>query len=1223
MTLIKDLIDIPRQVQDGDFVLKLTQGITEDAIKTTVDQYVVTPQLAQSFDEALGLVASAVSSGDSKAAFLQGSFGSGKSHFMAVLHLLLQNNTHARSKPELHDPISKWDNELSGKKFLLVPSHFLDAKSMEQRILGGYVELIRKEHPDAPLPAVFLGDTIVATELPGMRHRLGDEAFLKGLNDVSGNADDWGDFASSWTHERLNAAIEAPATDDERQELVRAYVAAFRPATVLESVSSGEGFVDLDRGLGAISRHAQTLGYAGIVLFLDELILWLASNIGNIEFVNRESQKLTKLVEATEAGRPVPIISLIARQRDLQDLVGNNIAGNEFKSFADSLAHQSGRFSEVKLASGNLPAIASKRLLVPVDAAAAAVLSSSVDAALVGRDDVARTLLGSEADLDLFRTVYPFSPALVNTLVDVSEALQRERTALKVMLQLLVDRRDTLKVGQIIPVGDLWDVVSERDEPFSNELKALFEMAKKLWRRKLEPALKSMNRVDDDTPEDSRNRKALENDSRLVKTIMLAALVPEVEAFRGLDVAKLAALNWGTIDSPIARTENVQVLRKLRELSTTVGELTIGEDPVNPTINLVLANVDTDDIVNRAITTYDSPGTRSRTIKDLIGKALSFQPGEEIQRTIRHQWRGTDRPFELVFGNIRDKRDLSDEALAASVGTPKIVIDYPFDEQGRTPEDDLERLDAWSNQHNPSQTICWLPSFFNTQGVEALRRFVAIDEVLKGARFEGATQQLSASQRAEAKPILQSQHRELESQLDTAIRSAYGLGLSSRFVDEAHSLTDHYRSLDPSISLRPVSSAGLSEALGQLCDQVLESIHPQHPKFVAKVTKAHLATTWDQIRRALADEDRRVNVEKTKRKAVENVVKPLGLGEMYESHFVLEGYWQNQLDRHLAAAKSEGQDLSVRRLREIIETTDATSRGLFPATADLIIMTVAGQADHALRRSGLHYEPNVGTAMPDDVTLVPEELPSAQDWEAAVARSGAVFGIAAQPRVNGPELASFVRKISDAAAGAAVPASELARRLGELHHKVNVPTGSRFESATAAHDLVAKLDGAQGMVVIQLLANFQTPTSDQAIATSLSSAEQVSKAIEQVSPDLFVGAHDHIGDEFTELLQTDEVALKFGDQSRKLGASAAKWLATKAAASAPAVAESVVQGAASNLSASGVSVAATELADVLRGPSPSASHRIVTSASDLAELTKQLGDALETGPITVSWEPKA
>ena len=46
--------------------------------------------------EALGLIKGAVAARSSKAAYLHGSFGSGKSHFMAVLHLLLQGNAHAR-----------------------------------------------------------------------------------------------------------------------------------------------------------------------------------------------------------------------------------------------------------------------------------------------------------------------------------------------------------------------------------------------------------------------------------------------------------------------------------------------------------------------------------------------------------------------------------------------------------------------------------------------------------------------------------------------------------------------------------------------------------------------------------------------------------------------------------------------------------------------------------------------------------------------------------------------------------------------------------------------------------------------------------------------------------------------------------------------------------------------------------------------------------------------
>ena len=118
MALIKDLIDIPKRVHQGDFVLKLTEGVNQ--AEATLRHYVVTPQLARAFDESLGFIQKAVESSQSKAAYLHGSFGAGKSHFMAILHLLVAGNLQARALPELADVVSRhgW---VQGKKFLMVP----------------------------------------------------------------------------------------------------------------------------------------------------------------------------------------------------------------------------------------------------------------------------------------------------------------------------------------------------------------------------------------------------------------------------------------------------------------------------------------------------------------------------------------------------------------------------------------------------------------------------------------------------------------------------------------------------------------------------------------------------------------------------------------------------------------------------------------------------------------------------------------------------------------------------------------------------------------------------------------------------------------------------------------------------------------------------------------------------------------------------------------------
>ena len=76
----------PERVHQGDIVLRLSEGV--ERAERTLSDYVVTEQLAGCFDDALPLIGSAFGANISKGAYLHGSFGSGKSHFMAVLTLL-------------------------------------------------------------------------------------------------------------------------------------------------------------------------------------------------------------------------------------------------------------------------------------------------------------------------------------------------------------------------------------------------------------------------------------------------------------------------------------------------------------------------------------------------------------------------------------------------------------------------------------------------------------------------------------------------------------------------------------------------------------------------------------------------------------------------------------------------------------------------------------------------------------------------------------------------------------------------------------------------------------------------------------------------------------------------------------------------------------------------------------------------------------------------------
>ncbi len=359
MTLIRDLIDIPERVHRDDFVLRLTESVTRP--DETLKNYIVTPQLADAFNRALELIQGALGSNSSKAAYLHGSFGSGKSHFMAVLHLLLQQNAAARAKEGLEGVVTKHEEWLGGKRFLLVPYHMIGHPSMEAAVLGGYVRRVAQRHPEAPVPGVYRAEGLFE-DARNLRERLGDEAFFQGLNEAASGAGGgdggWGDLSASWDGATFEAALTAPMGSEERSRLVATLVDSFFQGYRDVARGSEDAFVSLDDGLAIISRHARDLGYDGLVLFLDELILWLATHAADLKFLNEEGPKVSKLVEAETADRPIPIVSFVARQRDLRDLVGDQVTGAEQLGFADVLQWWEARFEMITLEDRNLPEIA-------------------------------------------------------------------------------------------------------------------------------------------------------------------------------------------------------------------------------------------------------------------------------------------------------------------------------------------------------------------------------------------------------------------------------------------------------------------------------------------------------------------------------------------------------------------------------------------------------------------------------------------------------------------------------------------------------------------------------------------------------------------------------------------------------------------------------------------------------------------------------------------------
>jgi hypothetical protein len=912
MTLLSDLIEIPEQVHKSDFVISLATAIGDP--ERTLADYVVTPQLVDCFDGALSLVTSAVGDHRSKATYLHASFGAGKTAMMSVLHLLLQGNLAARSIPELGSVVSKYSARIDGRKFLLVPFHFVGKASMEQEVLGGYVDHIRSAHPDALLPAVYVADGILE-EAKNKRIDQGDEVFFRILSQGE-VADEWGDYGAAWDMARFEAAVSAPAGSPERELLVGALLRTHERALPGQARVTADGFVPLDVGLDAISRHARSLGYDAVILFLDELVLWLAARMSDVAFVSREGAKVVKLVEADAANRPAPIVSFIARQRDLRELVGEHVPGAQSLSAIDILRHSEGRFDTITLEDRNLPLIAQRRLLKPKSEAARQQLDDTFEQVrrqLEQRDE-RDVLLTDSGDLEAFRRLYPFSPALVDALVALSGAMQRERTALKVMLQLLVEGRDSLELGQLIPLGDLFDAVNAGDEPLTEVMRSQFAQARRLWTARFQPMLLRDHGVTGETALGLPTAHGYVTDGRLVKTLLIAALVPEVGPLRGLTVSRLTALNSGIVRSFVPGAERQQVLDKLQRWAAEVGELRLGEDEHDPTVAVQLSGIDTGPILDAA-KVADNEGERRRKVRDLLQVELAVKDTGAMDPYLEVVWRGTRRRVSVTFANVRDEIDLPDEMLRAG-SEPRLVIDLPLDLEGFGPSDDRGRVTDYRRDRPAEWTGVWLPNFFTGASLQLLGKLVRLDHILTGETFERLASYLAPTDRPAARAQLANEQAAVRARVNAALRQAYGVDTVQEGVIEPQlGLGEQFIALDPGLHLQPPVATSLRSHAEALADQLFRHRFPKHPEYLELVTRGERVNTLVQVELALQQRDGRLeNVEPAMRKVLTKVSGPLGLGTMYQAHFVvdLSGWTDLVRRRH---AESGAAALTVGLLR--------------------------------------------------------------------------------------------------------------------------------------------------------------------------------------------------------------------------------------------------------------------------------------------------------------------
>ncbi|GAB2791701.1 hypothetical protein GCM10027073_24970 [Streptomyces chlorus] len=1164
--VLKDVLDIREDAHAGDFKIELSRGFGDDSAGSVAD-YVVTEQLAKEFDKALRLIRGAVRKNSSYAAYLHGSFGSGKSHFLTVLHAVLNGEPSVQAKPRLREVVAEHREWLGGRNFLMVPYHLIGAVNLESALLGGYVKTVRSLHPDVPVPTVHKSDALLA-DARALRESIRDEAFIR-LLDTAITAPAAGDglapigsgsgpaaggglaplgagaAATAWTGTDLDAAFAAPAGDKGRERLVSALVNG-----PMKSYAGGaEGFLSLDDGLSEISKHARGLGYDGVVLFLDELILWLQARMRDRTWVNEEIQKLVKLIESDNPDRPVPIVSFISRQRDLSQLVGKDILGSDVQNMEQALEYLKERFTVINLEDRNLPEIIKERVLKPRPGQ-----EEVLEAAFRGIDrsnqQVKDVLLDGKgvthADWDDFRAVYPLSPALLNVLVALSGALQRERSGLKLVQQLL-ERNADAPLGRLIPLGDLWDVlVDDTGAAFTDQLAHEADGAKKFHTKARQHLLKKYGRAD---------HPDFLADDRFVKTLLLAALAPEVPALRRLTGGRLAALNHGSVHSRTVPVGDKVVERMAALQGEFITEVRT-EGDTDPVFSLQLSDLDIEPLLG-AVAGEDKDGVRRVWVRDRLWELFGVKQGKQDEIIDQKDivWRGTRRTVEFVFGNVCESRKLSDEQFGpATTGNIRFVVDYPFDEDNdRTPSYDYQRVKELSDKDVEEPTLVWLADFFSEQRKAQLGQLMRINFLLERNRLDEFTRNYAPDDRAKIRRQLERGRDNLTTILVDSLGEVYGISQPREDTKGAEVVGGrHVLSLLPEFP-RPEPTGGktFADNVLHLADGVFGALYDKHPDFGPDrtgqrkaVTAGELRTTLEWITRAM-DEEGRVEIDnRNDLFTVKRIVEPLEIGTVHEGPLVLRADWRTRINQ-AAAKHGERELLGVEDIRRWI-AKDLGYTGLDRQVENLLIAVYALLDDRAWER----YEKPESTA-PDLTAIGPgwslraQPLPDKDVYETARDQAARLFGVPSKPN----PYARHVNKLAD----------EVRTRAGKLEDDVAAVRATLDRHATLlgldgpdpaprtvilreAAALLARLGrhATDATALIEELAGLSYETPARELAHAMESSAAVLTALDGTDWRLLksvrelTGRDDSVGDRASRLLAQLTEAGRASEYDRSL-----------------------------------------------------------------------------------------
>jgi hypothetical protein len=772
---------------------------------------------------------------------------------------------------------------------LVIPVYMLGQSSFQMACYSAANERLLALHK---APCEFSDATKVIESLRGEAKRYGETVFEK--------------FEESTGIDQGRFARLASGTQAERDDLAHQILDYRQPGRTERTQLYPDKFSD---GMATLTRHAQQQGFAGIVFMIDELILYLIGKAGRA--YAEEFNNLVALADNSALDRAVPLWVIVAKQRFINETVPDDASQQHIREAMD---HHKDRFPRTtELADTELVPIVEERIL-RVKPGCKAILQTALEQTVAGLDGEVRDTLLQNYTLQDLRRLYPFHPALVNTLVDISNRFSRERTSIRLLFELLIEQHPNLPIGALVPFASLFDIIFRAEGLTGGSRKEEMEAVRQTYYDRLVPVIAEAY-PDANSPEAQKAHL-------LVKTILLASLSKAFGA--SITVEQILHLNYQDLRgrTTFGSFQTIaNILTTLSNRSELVRFAPNGRNPAGGVAEITLAvGVQLADVLKRVNVSWrDQLDAFNELMRDLLNSPL--QDGKVAN--FKHLWRGSERFAHIFFRNVAE---LTQSDIKPEGDEFTLFIDYPFDLNGTyTRADDLQVIERAKSRSQLAIGF-WLPQDFSTDDSRDLKEYAQLIELERNPKQY--LEELGKSQQEAVMAKIAGQKRTKADTLRRRLLVVYKEG-DVRFLDAA---------------ITPVLDVdSLSNALTRIADTVCDRHYPHHPRFATTLNQRTLGRLLDEFLVPAAQSGKAVTRTTDLDSLLQRLGQPLELAEQGATSWTLRSQSRYLSKLHeLATGKRIEADKIMRGL------TDA-----FGFTRDLnetmILYLIKGQGYRAIR----------------------------------------------------------------------------------------------------------------------------------------------------------------------------------------------------------------------------------------------------------------------------------